>query len=112
MEEILNRLGPRASGLVFQRDDGREWTESHLDQQHASVRTLFAHSFEVVGRVRATFITANVRNATGRSRSRCLHDHESVELAFERLTALNLKRAATVCATVVGSKREAVVQVV
>ena len=37
---------------------------------------------------------------------------ESVELAFERLTALNLKRAATVSATVVDSKRAAVSQVV
>ena len=127
VEEVLNRLGPLPSGLVFHRDDGREWTDSHLDHQHASVRTLLKVSEEfVLHSLRHTFGTRlgeagadafTIMKLMGHSTitvsQRNVHPSpESVELAFERLTALNLKRAATVSATVVDSKRAAVSQVV
>jgi hypothetical protein len=89
------------------------------------------HPFEGVGRVRATFITAYVRNATGRSGAdaftimklmwhstitisqRYVHPSpESVELISERLTALNLKGPLQFPLPVAGSKRETVTQVV
>jgi integrase len=123
VEEILNRLGPAKFGLVFHRDDGRAWTDSHLDHQHANVRELLKLPEEfVLHSLRHTFGTRlgeagtdafTIMKLMGHSTitisQRYVHPSpEAVELAFERLTALNLKRAATV----VDSKREAVAQVV
>ena len=114
-------------GLVLHRDDGRAWTDSHLDHQHANVRELLKLPEEfVLHSLRHTFGTRLGEAGTGAVTIMKLMGHstitisqryvhpspEAVELAFERLTALNLKRAATVSATVIDSKREAVAQVV
>ena len=123
----LKKWGPEESGFVFRKPDGTPWTDSHLDQQHSRVRTLLKLPDDfVLHSLRHTFGTRlgeagadafTIMRLMGHSTvtvsQRYVHPSpEAVELAYERLTALNCRRAATVSATLVGGQADAPRQVV
>lgn len=111
---ILQRLGPTQRGYVFHKPDGSSLSETLLDQQHARLRTLLKlpedfvlhslrHSFGTrLGEAGADAFT--IMRLMGHSSvtvsQRYVHPSpEAVELAFERLTALNVKGVSTISAT-------------
>lgn len=107
---VLRRCKPAEAGYVFHREDGSPLPESQLDHQHPRVRDLlkFPPDF-VLHSLRHTFGTRlgesgadafTIMRLMGHSTvtvsQRYVHPSpEAVELAYERLTALNLKRVPT-----------------
>jgi integrase len=103
---MLERWGPEEAGPVFHREDGSLLPNSHLDHQHALVRELlkFPEDF-VLHSLRHTFGTRlgesgadafTIMRLMGHSTvtvsQRYVHPSpESVELAFGRMTSLNLQ---------------------
>ena len=105
---ILQR--PAESGLVFKRKDGSPLRNSDLGHMHASVRTLLKLPADcVLHSLRHTFGTRlgeagadafTIMRLMGHSTvivsQRYVHPSpEAVELAFERMTTLNLQRVPT-----------------
>jgi integrase len=112
--EVLQRQ-PGRSGHVFRREDGSLVPASHLDHQHERVRSLLKLPEEfVLHSLRHTFGTRlgeagadafTIMRLMGHSTvtvsQRYVHPSpESVELAYARLTNLNLQKATTVSTTV------------
>ena len=112
---MLRKLGPDETGYVFRRDDGTPLSDSHLDHHHARVRELLKLPADfVLHSLRHTFGTRlgesgadafTIMRLMGHSTvtvsQRCVHPSpESIELAYERLTALNLQKVATVSTTI------------
>jgi integrase len=113
------RRQPARSGYVFTQSDGSEVPESHLDHQHARIRALLklpAADF-VLHSLRHTFGTRlgesgadafTIMRLMGHSNvtvsQRYVHPSpESIELAYERMTTLNLQTLTTVSTTVAAS---------
>jgi integrase len=110
---MLRQCGPKQGGYVFAREDRTPWTDSHLDQQHARVRALLKLPF-VLHSLRHTFgtrlgesgadafaIMRLMGHSTVTVSQRYVHPSpEALELAYERLTAMNLKRVPTKSPTV------------
>ena len=107
---VLKKWEPAEKGRVFHREDGSPLTDSQLDQQHADVRKLLKLPSDfVLHSLRHTFGTRlgesgadafTIMRLMGHSTvtisQRYVHPSpEAVELAYERLTALNLKRVPT-----------------
>jgi integrase len=112
--EMLKQHEPATSGHVFYRADGAPWPNSHLGQQHSRMRTALKlpsdfvlhslrHSFgSRLGESGADAFTIMrlMGHSTVTVSQRYVHPSpESVEMAYERLTTMNLQRAATVSAT-------------
>jgi len=112
---MLRKLGPDETGYVFRRDDGTPLSDSHLDHHHARVRELLKLPADfVLHSLRHTFGTRlgesgadafTIMRLMGHSTvtvsQRYVHPSpESIELAYERLTALNLQKVATVSTTI------------
>ncbi len=112
--QMLKRHTPTADGHVFHRGDGSPWSNSHLGQQHSRVRALLKMPPDfVLHSLRHTFGTRlgesgadafTIMRLMGHSSvtvsQRYVHPSpEAVELAYERLAALDLRQAATVSAT-------------
>ena len=104
---VLNRWGPNPTGFVFARADGTLLPDSHLDQQHARIRKLLKMPIDfVLHSLRHTFGTRlgesgadvfTIMRLMGHSTvtvsQRYVHPSpEAVELAFERLTAMNREK--------------------
>ena len=104
-------------GLVFQRANGSPLCDTSLDQQHARLRaTLKLPNEFVLHCLRHTFGTRlgeagadafTIMKLMGHSSvtvsQRYVHPSpEALELAYERMTKLNLQRVATVSATLSG----------
>ena len=112
--EILRRSHPARAGLVFHRADGSPIQGSLMGQQHARVRELlkFPSDF-VLHSLRHTFgsrlgeagadaftIMRLMGHSTVTVSQRYVHPTpEGMEQAYERMTALNQKRLATLSAT-------------
>jgi len=107
---MLAQLGQKERGFVFDRGDGAPWSDSHLDQQHARVRELLKLPEDfVLHSLRHTFGTRlgesgadafTIMKLMGHSSvtisQRYVHPSpEAIEMAYGRLTALNLKRVPT-----------------
>jgi integrase len=120
---VLKTWGPRERGYVFRREDGTPFPDSHLDQQHAHVRKLLKlpsdfvlhslrHSFGTrLGESGADAFTIMrlMGHSTVTVSQRYVHPSpEAVELAFARLTALNLQRVPTNPPTAERASAEAV----
>jgi integrase len=112
---VLRKCGPSETGFVFHRRDGSPLPDSHLDQQHARVRKLLKLSADfVLHSLRHTFGTRlgesgadvfTIMKLMGHSTvtvsQRYVHPSpEAVEMAFERLTAMNVRRVPTNLPTV------------
>jgi len=112
---VLKHCGPKESGFVFHHEDGSPLSASHLGQQHSRVRTLLKLPSDfVLHSLRHTFGTRlgeagadafTIMRLMGHSTvtvsQRYVHPSpEAVELAFERLTAMNLNRVPTNSPTV------------
>jgi integrase len=112
---ILKKWGTKDGGFVFHRHDNSPLPDSQLDQQHARVRKLLKLPIDfVLHSLRHTFGTRlgeagadafTVMKLMGHSTvtvsQRYVHPSpEAVELAFERLTALNLRQVPTNLPTV------------
>lgn len=112
---ILKHWGPKEQGLVFTQPDRSGWPVSHLDQQHARVRkALNLPPDFVLHSLRHTFGTRlgeagadafTIMRLMGHSTvtvsQRYVHPSpEAIELAYERLTAMNLQRLPTNSPTV------------
>jgi integrase len=120
---LFERWKRNEGSYVFHRPDGSPIPDSHLDQQHARVRKLlrFPSDF-VLHSLRHTFGTRlgeagadafTIMRLMGHSTvtvsQRYVHPSpEAVELAFERLVALNLRRVPTNSPTVESRGRAAV----
>jgi integrase len=120
---VLKKWQPAETGYVFHREDGAPLAESKLDHQHASVRELLKLPTDfVLHSLRHTFGTRlgeagadafTIMRLMGHSTvtvsQRYVHPSpEAVELAFDRFTALNLKRVPTNSPTANQSTLEAV----
>ena len=107
---VLKRWGPRRSGIVFHRDDGKPLQASLLGQQQNRVRTALKFPADfVLHSLRHTFGTRlgeagadafTIMRLMGHSTvtvsQRYVHPSpEAVELAFGRLMALNLQKVGT-----------------
>jgi integrase len=107
---ILKQQLPVESGLVFKRKDGSPLRNSDLGHMHASVRALLKLPADcVLHSLRHTFGTRlgeagadafTIMRLMGHSTvtvsQRYVHpSREAVELAFERMTTLNLQRVPT-----------------
>jgi integrase len=116
---VLKRWKPSESGYVFHREDGSPLSQTVLDQQHARVRKLLKFPADfVLHSLRHTFGTRlgesgadafTIMRLMGHSSvtvsQRYVHPSpEAVELAFGRMTAMNVQGAATVSATVANAK--------
>ena len=114
---MLKNHGPAAKGYVFHRADGSPWPNSHLGQQHARVRALLKMPSDfVLHSLRHTFGTRlgesgadafTIMRLMGHSTvtvsQRYVHPSpEALELAYERMTAMNLRRLPTNSPTVAG----------
>jgi integrase len=112
---VLTKWKPTETGYVFHGEGGNALSASHLDQQHSRVRALLKWPSDfVLHSLRHTFGTRlgeagadafTIMRLMGHSTvtvsQRYVHPSpESVELAYERLTALNLKRVPTNSPTV------------
>jgi integrase len=112
---ILKTYGPSQTGLVFHREGSSPWSDSHLDHQHSRIRKLLKMPLDfVLHSLRHTFGTRlgesgadafTIMRLMGHSTvtvsQRYIHPSpEAVELAFERLNALNLHRVPTNSPTV------------
>ena len=112
--EVFKRWSPKTTGFVFLRDDGQPFPDSHLDQQHARLRTLLKLPADfVLHSLRHTFGTRlgeagadafTIMRLMGHSTvtvsQRYVHPSpEAVELAFGRLMNLNMQKVATISAT-------------
>jgi integrase len=112
---MLKKWGPAETGLVFHRQDGTPLRESQLDEHHARIRKLLKLASDfVLHSLRHTFGTRlgesgadafTIMRLMGHSTvtvsQRYVHPSpEAVELAYERLTALNLRRVPTNSPTV------------
>jgi integrase len=112
---MLRNHGPAAKGYVFHRPDGSPWPNSHLGYQHARVRTLLKMPSDfVLHSLRHTFGTRlgesgadafTIMRLMGHSTvtvsQRYVHPSpEALELAYERMTAMNLRRFPTNSPTV------------
>jgi integrase len=108
------RRQPGRAGFVFRHADGSRVSESHLDHQHARIRALLKfpadfvlhslrHSFGTrLGESGADAFTIMrlMGHSTVTVSQRYVHPSpESIEMAYTRLTALNLEKVATVSAT-------------
>ena len=117
--KMLKNLGPAAKGYVFHRTDGSPWPNSHLGQQHSRMRTLLKMPSDfVLHSLRHTFGTRlgesgadafTIMRLMGHSTvtvsQRYVHPSpEAVELAYERMTAMNLRRLTTNSPTVGGGE--------
>jgi integrase len=115
--KMFGQHGPAAKGHVFHRADGSPWPNSHLGQQHSRVRTLLEmppdfvlhslrHSFGTrLGESGADAFTIMrlMGHSTVTVSQRYVHPSpEAVELAYERMTAMNLRRLPTNSPTVTG----------
>jgi integrase len=113
--KMVKNPRPAAKGYVFYRADGSPWPNSHLGQQHARRRTLLKMSSDfVLHSLRHTFGTRlgesgadafTIMRLMGHSTvtvsQRYVHPSpEAVELAYERMTAMNLRRLPTNSPTV------------
>jgi integrase len=120
---MLRSREPQGSGLVFRREDGSEFTQSTLDYHHAAVRKLLKMPSDfVLHSLRHTFGTRlgeagadafTIMRLMGHSTvtvsQRYVHPSpESVELAYERLTVMNLQRVPTNSPTVVTGEASAI----
>ena len=109
------RYGPTAGGHVFHRTDGSPWPNSHLGQQHSRVRALLKMPSDfVLHSLRHTFGTRlgepgadafTIMRLMGHSTvtvsQRYVHPSpEALELAYERLTAMNSRQLPTYPPTV------------
>jgi integrase len=107
---VLQKWQPKQHGFVFHREDDSNLTDSHLGQQHARVRKLLKMGSEfVLHSLRHTFGTRlgesgadafTIMKLMGHSTvtvsQRYVHPSpEAIELAFERLTTMNLHRVPT-----------------
>jgi len=116
---VLKNWEPKEAGWVFHREDGTPIPATHLDQQHSRVRARLKMSDGFVlhslrhrfgsrlGESGADAFT--IMRLMGHSSvtvsQRYVHPSpEAVELAYERMTTLNLQQAATVFATVEGTR--------
>lgn len=119
---MLTARGAAAKGYVFQRSDGRPWPNWHLSQQHSRVRRrLKLPSDFVLHSLRHTFGTRlgesgadafTIMKLMGHSTvtvsQRYVHPSpEAIELAYERLTAMNLRRVSTISPAVPQVRPEA-----
>jgi integrase len=124
---VLKKLGPKESGYVFQQSDGSPWPTSHLDHQHSRVRSLLKLPSDfVLHSLRHTFgprlgesvadaftIMRLMGHSTVTVSQRYVHPSpEAVELAYERLMALNRKKVATISVTLVSATSATSQQVV
>jgi integrase len=115
--KMLAHYGHSTNGHVFHRADGSPWPNSHLGQQHSRVRTLLKmpsdfvlhslrHSFGTrLGESGADAFTIMrlMGHSTVTVSQRYVHPSpEAVELAYERMTAMNLRRLPTNPPTVTG----------
>jgi integrase len=115
--EMLRRRGPKETEYVFSYPDGSPLSATVVDQQHARVRALlklpadlvlhsFRHTFGTrLGEAGADAFTIMklMGHSTVTVSQRYVHPSpESVELAYERMATLNMRRAATVSATLAG----------
>ena len=106
----LKKWGPAGVGRVFHREDGSPLSDSQLDQQHADVRKLIKLPADfVLHSLRHTLgprlgesgadaftIMRLMGHSTVTVSQRYVHPSpEAVELAYERLTAMNLRRVPT-----------------
>jgi integrase len=123
---VLAKWGPKSTGFVFHREDGSPISDSHLDQQHARIRSLlkFPSDF-VLHSLRHTFGTRlgesgaeafTIMKLMGHSSvtvsQRYVHPSpEAVELAYERLIALNRQKVPTKAPTAEMTHAEQVQQV-
>jgi site-specific recombinase XerD len=114
---MLRRWKASDEGFVFLRANGSPLCDTSLDQQHARLRaTLKLQSDFVLHCLRHTFGTRlgeagadafTIMKLMGHSSvtvsQRYVHPSpEALELAYERMTNLNLQRVATVYATLSG----------
>jgi len=124
---VLAKAGPRRSGIVFNRENGAAISESHLDQQHARIRKLLKLPADfVLHSLRHTFGTRlgesgadafTIMRLMGHSTvtvsQRYVHPSpESIELAYERLIALNQQRLPTKVPTALALSNQHLQQVV
>jgi integrase len=120
--EVLQRQGSKVEGLVFHRADGTPLEKSLLGQQQKRVRDLLKLPTDfVLHSLRHTFGTRlgeagadafTIMRLMGHSTvtvsQRYVHPSpEAVELAYERLTALNMQRLRTIPGTVLEADAEA-----
>jgi site-specific recombinase XerD len=104
-------------GACLSSGDGSPWPNSHLGQQHSRMQTLLKIPSDfVLHSLRHTFGTRlgefgadafTIMRLMGQSTvtvsRRCVHPSpEAVELAYERMTAMNLRRLPTNSPTVAG----------
>lgn len=112
--EALRRQ-PARTGFVFRHTDGSQAPAAHLDHQHARIRTLLKFPTDfVLHSLRHTFGTRlgesgadafTIMRLMGHSTvtvsQRYVHPSpESIEIAYERLTVLNLEKVSTVSTTI------------
>jgi integrase len=105
---VLKKWQPAETGFVFHHEDGAPLSESKLDHQHSCVRELLKLPSDfVLHSLRHTFGTRlgesgadafTIMRLMGHSKVTASQRYvrpspESVELAYERLTALNLKES-------------------
>lgn len=113
--DVLRRHAPKAEGLVFHREDGEPLSKSLLGQQQTRVRALLKLPGDfVLHSLRHTFGTRlgeagadafTIMRLMGHSTvtvsQRYVHPSpEAVELAYERLTVLNMQKVRTIPGTV------------
>jgi integrase len=116
-QRAIEALKPQSgrTGYVFHGPDGSPISASHLDHQHARIRDLLKlpsdfvlhslrHAFGTrLGEAGADAFTIMrlMGHSTVTVSQRYVHPSpESIELAYERLTALNMQKVATVSTTV------------
>ena len=114
---MLKRCQPEEAGYVFHREDGQPLPNSRLDHLHARVRSLLKLPADfVLHSLRHTFgtrlgesgadaftIIRLMGHSTVAVSQRYVHPSpEAIELAFGRLTALNMQRVPTDSPTVGG----------
>ena len=105
--KMLSHRGPASNGHVFHRPDGSPWPNSHLGQRHSRVRAVLKIPSDfVLHSLRYTFGTRlgesgadafTIMRLMGHSTvtvsQRYVHPSpEAIELAYERMTAMNLRR--------------------
>jgi len=107
---MLRNHRPSGKGYVFHRADGSPWPNSHLGRQHARVRALLKMPSDfVLHSPRHTFGTRLGESGADAFTIMRLMGHstvtisqryvypspEALELAYERMTAMNLRRLPT-----------------